>query len=81
MLFLSCLDIFCHQDNLLKKKHNADCNKVNTYISHNYNEVISKVSTTRISGVFNICFLVCQYSQQGEKMSKIMHAQMVIYRG
>ena len=44
------------------KKHNADCDKANIYMHHNHDEVISEVLTTRISGVFNICFSVSQYS-------------------
>jgi hypothetical protein len=40
--------------------------------------IISEELTGRISGNFNIFFPVCQYSQRGGNMSKIMHAQMVI---
>ncbi len=55
---------------IYKKKHNADCDKVNTYITHNHNEVISEVLTTRISGVLISVFQYVNIHSKVEKCQR-----------
>jgi len=60
------------------KIHPTGCGNTKVYIYHPNNDELRIVGNLEIRFKPKSFNSVCQYPQQGENMSKIMHAQMVI---
>ena len=60
------------------KIHPTGCGNTKVYIHHSNNDELGIAGNLEIRFIPKSFNSVCQYPQQGENMSKIMHAQMVI---